>query len=250
MKLLSILLLTLATITGSYAQQNDTLPVGQKIFPAKTIPQNDKYILYWDMPDGKWKPIALATNSVESLSFHGKQTWAYIQKYQGERGINTDTTFFEESTLLPIAYRTDINSSATTQITPYKEIVDFGPAGLTGSVIYRDSVKTAEKNIALAYFNAPMEEYIISRLPLHQNYTTVFKLVSVGKNTGEIYSRINVLDAEEIMLPDHQKIVCWKLEVNNGFSKSYLWFSKKEQKFIKRKFGNEKRGIFWKIRML
>jgi hypothetical protein len=237
------LIIILLCATNLSAQQYDTLVIGEKI-PGSATQQTGKYMLYWDMPDGKYRPVSLETRMVALLPFNNKPTWAFIQQYHKEKGMDADTTYFDESTLMPIAYRTSIQDAV-----PYRETIDFEKNVLKMKIIYADSVKSDEKNIPLNYFQAPMHDYVISRLPLKQGYTITFKTINAGKNYHEFYEKITVTGSEEIVVSDQQKIDCWIVENYNGFSKSVSWYSKKDHQFIKMKFGNAPKQVFWKVRM-
>ena len=108
MKIKYLCLILLAPVMVQ-AQSIDSLMVGTSLKRAETIkPQSHQYSLYFIMPDGKNKAVGLETRSVELLPLNGEPTWAFIQKYQTEKAVDADTTFFKAKTLLPVAYRTGV----------------------------------------------------------------------------------------------------------------------------------------------
>lgn len=239
--------LILTTTFNCAAQTGDSLTAGSPIKKAATIEaEYNKYILYMEMPDGKIRNMSLQTRSVEELEFNNVKTWALIQKYQSDKGINADTSYFMPGTLLPIAYRTYIATQGA-----YKEVVDITQGKIKSTVIYTDSVKNNDKDVAYNFYNATMDAYIISKLPLKEGYATKFKAINTGKNYFEFTIKIKVTSSEKIVLPGGKEIDCWIVEEDNGGPmKSYLWYSKTNQEYIKRKFGTKERGFFWNIRIM
>lgn len=243
MKIKYLCLILLAPVMVQ-AQSIDTLIAGTSLKRAKTIQrQSHQYFLYFIMPDGKNRAVGLETRSVELLLLNGEPTWAFVQKYQTEKAVDADTTFFKAKTLLPVAYRTNIASQN------YREVVDFEAMIMKNKIIYKDSVKEYNKDVALNYYNAPMADYVYEKLPLKEGYSITFRSINTGKNYFDFKTKITVTGSDKIQLPDGKTLDCWVLEEDNGFSKSVLWYTKKEQEFIKRKFGSEAKGIFWEVRL-
>lgn len=241
--IISLLLLTGIFIEKGYSQHSDTLKIGTVINKLPIQADSAKYLLYWDLPGDRYRQVALETRKIEQHQLNGKPTWVFIQKYQTEKGTDADTTYFNDSTLQPLAYRTHISSQG------YRELVDFGTDVLTTKIIYADSVITNEQRIPYHYINAAMEDYVISKLPLQNHYSVCYYLLNPGKNHSTLYEQVTVSGTEKFILPDYQEVECWKLELNNGFSKTVAWYSKKDKTFLKKQFITAQRGSFIKVRL-
>lgn len=236
-------MLTGIFITKGYSQNSDTLKIGSVINMLPIQADSAKYLLYWDLPGNGYRHVALETRKIEQQQLNGIPTWVFIQKYQTEKGTDADTTYFNESTLQPLAYRTHISSQG------YRELIDFAADLLTTKIIYADSLIVNEKRMPYNYLHAAMEDLIISKLPLQNNYSVCYYLLNPGKNHSSLYEQITVSGTDIFILPDHQKTECWKLEINNGFSKTVAWYSKKDKTFLKKQFVTAQRGSFIKVRL-
>lgn len=233
------LLFFLLTPLFSIAGKTDTLHLGQTL-PLRNIqPQQSQYLLYWEMPDGKTKFVALETRTVSTITLAGKAVYIFIQQYSNEKGTDYDTSFFDAKTLMPLQYRSDIASAG------YKESIDFNGTSVRTTIRYADSVIRQDKEVPLSLL-APMEDLIFSLLPLKEGYQATYRSLNPGKNHFEFFTSLQVTGSDTLVLPDHTLLPCWKVTSGKGPSMSVIWYSKKDQQFIRREFRNAK-GVFKKV---
>lgn len=233
------LLILLFAPLFSMAGETDTLQAGQRL-PLRSIqPQQSQYLLYWEMPDGKTKFVALETRTVSSIMLAGKPVYIFVQQYSNEKGTDYDTSFFDAKTLLPLQYRSDIASAG------YREAIDFNGTSVHTTIRYADSVTQTSKEIPLSLL-APMEDLIFSLLPLKDGYQATYRALNPGKHHFEFFTSLRVTGSDTLELPDHTLLPCWKVTSGKGPSSSIVWYSKKDQQFIRREFNNGK-GIFKKV---
>lgn len=222
--------------------QTDTLPIGKGFKTSSAKAYNEHFIQLWKMPDGTVRNPLIASKSLELLTLNNKPTWAFIQQYRKDKYVDSDTTFFDETTLQPLAYRTNIVSEG------YKECVKFMTDSINILIQYKDSSTNKTYAAKRGYIQATMSEYLISKLPLKEGYTTTMRLVNAGKNYADMASTIRVIGKDEIAIDNENKVSCWKVEVVRG-SKTVYWFSVVGQSLLKMEFGNPEKALFIKSKI-
>lgn len=227
----------------SLHSQNATLPLGNGFKTKLPKPFKEDYIQSWRLPNGTVQNTIIATKSVELLAFNNKPTWAFIQHYRSNKFVDSDTTFFDEITLQPLAYRTNIASQG------YKESVSFNKDLINVIVQYKDSTKEKSYPASGGYIQATMMEYLVSELPLKKGYSTVFRIINAGLNYADMSTRITVVDKEDIPFTRNSTIACWKVEMMTGNNKSTHWFSVEDQTYLKMEWGTPEKGLYKKQRI-
>lgn len=240
-RLITIFFLFLAIPTFS---QKDTVVLGKGFHATPPIAYTSNYLQVWRMPDGTARASLLASKSIELLVLNNKPTWALIQQYHKEKDVDRDTTYFDDKTLQPLAYRTNLPS------TGYSESVSFTDDSIIVRIQYKDSLKVRTYPAKQGYIQATMMDYLISKLPLQKGYTTSYRSINAGANFSDQITTITVVEKEDLMLSTNIRIPCWKVEVVNGRNKSWQWYSLGEQSLMKLELGSKERALFVKSRIL
>ncbi|BFG70118.1 hypothetical protein KACHI17_09990 [Sediminibacterium sp. KACHI17] len=224
--------------------QKDTVALGKGFRASAPLAYKSDYLQVWRMPDGTARMPLFASKSVELLTFNNTPTWALIQQYRKEKTVDRDTTYFDEKTLQPLAYRTNLPSEG------YSENVSFTKDLITVQIQYKDSSKVISYPVSGGYIQATMMDYLISKLPLQKGYSTSFRSVNAGSHFDEMITTITVTDKEDLVFSSSMSIPCWKVEVITGKSKSWQWYSVAEQSLMKLELGSKERALFVKSRIL
>ena len=218
----------------------------QRKYTSRIHPQSSKehFIQMWYTADGKMKNAVTVTTSVEMLPLNNKPAWAFIQHYHTEKNIDSDTTFFDEKSLQPLAYFTNLPSEG------YREIVSFEKEAILVQVLYKDSVAVKKYHQAGNYIQATLLSYFIAKLPLKKGYSTSLRHINAGLHYTDLVSDITVLGKENIAVTEKLQIPCWKIEVTTGGAKTIQWLTVQDQSLLKLEFGNPQKMLFKKMRIL
>ncbi|HEV7780691.1 MAG TPA: hypothetical protein VGO58_05470 [Chitinophagaceae bacterium] len=207
----------------------------------KLVPFERKYIQYTETKEGLIRFNSILTRKLERSVINDREGWFSIQTYQLEKHRNTDSSFSDAVTLLPVAYFTDIPSEG------HRENVLFATNSITNIIIYKDSTKTVVKENNLRY-NGVVADEIISCMPLKLNASFVFKAVNPGLRFSEYNGTVLVEAQEEIEIPGLGKILCWRLRTNKGGkADSIEWYTVKGQVQVKKKIELANGSVWYRV---
>ncbi|MFT3823907.1 MAG: hypothetical protein QM731_08295 [Chitinophagaceae bacterium] len=218
------LLLLLPAVKSVAQQPADTFLVknAQKLVQ----PYERKYIQYTETKDGHILFNAILTRKTQQIN----NQWLITQTYQTAKSIDTDSSYCDMQTLMPVAYATNIESGA------YRERVSFAKPSIHNRIIYNDS-STEASYINSNRYNGVIETDLIATLPLEDNRSFVLKAVNPGLHYTEYLITITVEGKEDITITGIGKIACWRLRVNEGGSSSSTeWYSVNGKQQIKKVF--------------
>ncbi|NCT94329.1 MAG: hypothetical protein GXC72_07895 [Chitinophagaceae bacterium] len=214
------------------------------LFAQTVSPQRESdFVLYWKMGDSSIKFVSLLHQKLEAVPNAGQPVWLLTQTYSTDKATDADSTFFTPKKWQPLAYRTNIKSSA------YREIVSFAPDSINVSVLYKDSLKQFRYAAGQSYIQATTQEYFIGQLPLQMGYDTSFRTINAGLNYADINTTVQVLGKENLPVPGIGNIPCWKLRVGTGLRFSIQWYAESDGSLMLLEFTSRK-GVFIKRRML
>jgi hypothetical protein len=207
----------------------------------KLAPFERKYIQYTETKEGLIRFNSILTRKLERHMLSGRERWLSVQTYQLEKHKNTDSSFCEPVTLMPIGYFTDIQSEG------HKEKVVFDVNGITNMVIHKDSTKVIMKENNMRY-NGVISDDIIACMPLKLNAFFVFKAVNPGIRYFEYTVTVIVEAREEIEIPGLGKIACWRVRTNTGQKVDAIqWYTVKGNVQVKKKFELANGSIFYRV---
>jgi hypothetical protein len=225
---LIILQLLFAFNLFSQQAQPDTFIVNKAVVKIK--PAIRKYLQYTQKVNGLVMFQSLLTREIKNVIYEGKKQFLIIQTYQSEKAIDSDSSFCDAETLMPIAYYSDVQSEG------HKEKVLFINNKIENTITYPDSAKTFANENKQRY-NGVMDNEIISSLPLKQDASFIVRSVNPGIRYFEYNQTVIVEGKEELLLPGIGKIWCWRIRTSSspGFS-STEWYSIKNRIQVKSLF--------------
>ncbi|MEP7322715.1 MAG: hypothetical protein ABI761_12385 [Saprospiraceae bacterium] len=199
-----------------------------------------KYLQFTESQDGRVNFQSILTRQIKKIQNNGKEQLLIIQSYQSGT-IDKDSSYCDLSTLLPVAYHSDVQSEG------YKEKVIFAKTGIETTITTKDGTKmfTLENK---QLFNGVMMDEIISSLKLREGVTYVFKALNPGMNHFEYLENIFVEGKEVIELAGIGKISCWKIKTQmEGSPGSDEWYTVKDQIQVKKRFELAGGSVFYRV---
>ncbi len=188
-----------------------------------------RYLQFTETKDGFIQSATLLTRTVGLTTYQDRSLLLVIQKYQSGNSIDTDSSYCEKESLLPVAYFTDIVSEK------HRERVVFADS-IINETIFADSLKIVRKKNTGRY-NGVITDELIATLPLGLHKKFVFRTVNPGLRYFEYATTVYVEAMEQLWFPSIGKINCWKLKVSQGGdSYAYDWYTVKAQEQVKKKF--------------
>jgi hypothetical protein len=234
---LLFLLLSLGT-----AGQSDLTIVKNNSQP---VPFTQKYLQYTETREGLINFNAILTRKMEKADYRGRPVLLITQTYQTNKSINTDSSYCDPQTLLPLAYFTDIKAEK------YKEEVIFHRDSISNTIYKGDSLQHFVRN-ATGLYNGVITDDLVSVLSLSTGNQFSLPTVNPGLHYFEYITRIVVDGKEEITLPDAKKIMCWKLRIYQGAGDSFStqWYSVDKHRQLKTRSEFKNGNAFVRVAIL
>ncbi len=207
------------------AKAADTIWI--KKFPRRVQPFERRYLQYTELKEGKVRLSALLTRKAIKTSYEGINSLLFIQTYQFEKGVDRDSSFVNDETLLPLAYFTDIQSEG------HREEVLFLAEQVHNKVAYKDSITVLEKP-AHQWFNGVITDDIISSLPMKKGAVFAFRAINPGKRYYEYAVIVTIEGKEKLLIPGVGNLPCWRVRIGDEKDGVLEWYTTKEQIQVKK----------------
>jgi hypothetical protein len=238
-KILLFILLHISVASFSQSVKVDSPFAGKGI--KNITPAVRKYLQYTETAKGLIMFQSILTREIKKERYEGQEQFLIIQTYQSGNSIDKDSSYCDATTLMPLAYYSDIQSEG------HKEKVIFTNDGIESSITFKDSIKKFQRENRQLY-NGVMADEIISAMPLKMDARFVFKAVNPGLRHFEYSETVIVVGKEEIVVPGIGTVLCWKLRTaSNAGMSAFEWYSVKEQVQIKKRFEFKNGDVFYRV---
>ncbi|MCG2612970.1 hypothetical protein LZZ85_01720 [Terrimonas sp. NA20] len=193
----------------------------------KIQPFERRYLQYTEQKDGKVRLSCILTRKAQKISYEGSGAMLFTQKYQLEKGTDTDSSIVNSETLLPLGYFTEIQSEG------HREKVLFSPERVHNTVIYKDSTSIFEK-AGHQWFNGVITDDIIGSLPMKKGAVFSFQAINPGKRYYEYVVVITIEGKEDLSIPGVGNLPCWRVRIGDEKDGVTEWYTIKEQLQVKK----------------